>query len=73
MSGWFPELVDARARSRSWPALNDQGPPAVAPACHVPGVVSVAMGTAARSHSAFIGSGPNRWRAWKITDFDGGL
>ena len=24
VSGWFPELVDARARSRSWPALNDQ-------------------------------------------------
>ena len=24
VSGWFPELVDARARSRSWPVLNDR-------------------------------------------------
>lgn len=24
VAGWFPELVDARARSRSWPTLNDQ-------------------------------------------------
>jgi len=43
------------------------------PASHVPGVDCVPIGTATRSNSAFIGSGPNLCRAWKITDFDGGL
>jgi len=33
----------------------------------------VPIGTATRSNNAFTGSGPNRCRAWKIADFDGGL
>jgi len=42
------------------------------PASQVPGVAFAPSGTATRSNSAFIGSGPNRWRAWKIADLDGG-
>jgi len=42
------------------------------PASHVPGVASVPIGTATRSNSAFIGSGPNRARAWKSGAASGG-
>jgi len=43
------------------------------PANQAPAIAGVASGLATRANNAATGSGPSRWRAWKIADFDGAL
>src|SRR5680860_877797 len=42
------------------------------PASHDPGVSGSASGAATRRNNASTGAAPNRARAWKMPDFDGG-